>query len=130
MVEGRPVQGQEIRIRIDRTLLQDTAGAPAMLEFEALGIDRVRAEQCAQYVDDNLLQTDSKNVDDHRYPQSACAKFGIYFNPPGNGISHQAHMGRFGVPGKTLLETGKRQGGFDGTTGANQEHGASRTGGG
>ncbi len=103
LVEGRPVQGEEIGIRIDHTLLQDATGTLAMLEFEALGIDRVRAELCVQYVDHNLLQTDSKNADDHRYLQSACAKFGIYFSPPGNGISHQVHMERFGIPGKTLL---------------------------
>ena len=103
LLEGRLVSGEEIGIRIDHTLLQDATGTMAMLEFEALGIDRVRVELAAQYVDHNLLQTDSKNADDHRYLQTACARFGIHFSRPGNGISHQVHMERFGVPGKTLL---------------------------
>jgi aconitate hydratase len=75
----------------------------AMLEFEALGLDRIRAELSAQYVDHNLLQTDNKNADDHVYLQTACARYGIHFSRPGNGISHQVHMERFGVPGKTML---------------------------
>ena len=75
----------------------------AMLEFEALGVDRVRVELAAQYVDHNLLQTDFRNADDHRYLQTACARYGIHFSRPGNGISHQVHMERFGVPGKTML---------------------------
>ncbi|HYR01887.1 MAG TPA: aconitate hydratase, partial [Syntrophobacteria bacterium] len=103
LLEGRLVPGEEIGIKIDHTLLQDATGTMAMLEFEALGIDRVRVELAAQYVDHNLLQTDSKNADDHRYLQTACARFGIHFSRPGNGISHQVHMERFGVPGKTML---------------------------
>jgi aconitate hydratase len=103
LLEGRLVPGEEIGIRIDHTLLQDATGTMAMLEFEALGIERVRVELAAQYVDHNLLQTDSKNADDHRYLQTACARFGIHFSRPGNGISHQVHMERFGVPGKTML---------------------------
>jgi aconitate hydratase len=75
----------------------------AMLEFESLGLDRIRAELSAQYVDHNLLQTDNKNADDHLYLQTACARYGIHFSRPGNGISHQVHMERFGVPGKTML---------------------------
>jgi aconitate hydratase len=74
-----------------------------MLEFEALGLDRVKAELAAQYVDHNLLQTDNKNADDHKYLQTASARYGIYFSKPGNGVSHQVHMERFGVPGKTIL---------------------------
>ena len=93
----------EIAVRIDHTLLQDATGTLAMLEFEALGLDRVRVELAAQYVDHNLLQTDSKNADDHRFLQTAAARYGIHFSRPGNGVSHQVHMERFGVPGKTLL---------------------------
>ncbi len=103
LVEGRLVPGEEIAIRIDHTLLQDATGTMAMLEFEALGLDTVRVELAAQYVDHNILQSDHKNADDHRYLQTACARYGIHFSPPGNGICHQVHMERFGVPGKTLL---------------------------
>ncbi|MDH4164541.1 MAG: aconitate hydratase [Nitrospirota bacterium] len=103
LLEGELVPGQEIAIRIDHTLLQDATGTLAMLEFEALGLDRVKAELCAQYVDHNLLQTDHKNADDHRFLQTAAARFGVHFSRPGNGVSHQVHMERFGVPGKTLL---------------------------
>ncbi len=103
LIEGQLSPGKEIGIIIDHTLLQDATGTMAMLEFEALGIDAVKAELSAQYVDHNLLQTDHKNADDHRYLQTACARYGIHFSPPGNGVSHQVHMERFGVPGKTLL---------------------------
>jgi aconitate hydratase len=103
LVEGSLVPGEEIGITIDHTLLQDATGTMAMLEFESLGLDRVRAELSAQYVDHNLLQTDNKNADDHLYLQTACTRYGIHFSRPGNGISHQVHMERFGVPGKTML---------------------------
>lgn len=103
LVEGRLAPGEEIGIRIDHTLLQDATGTMAMLEFEALGIEGVKAELSAQYVDHNLLQTDNKNADDHRYLQTASARYGLHFSPPGNGVSHQVHMERFGIPGKTLL---------------------------
>lgn len=103
LVEGELVPGEEIGIRIDHTLLQDATGTMAMLEFEALGIDEVRSELSAQYVDHNLLQTDNKNADDHEYLQTASARYGIHFSPPGCGVSHQVHMERFGFPGKTLL---------------------------
>jgi aconitate hydratase len=103
LTEGRLVPGTEIAIRIDHTLLQDATGTIAMLEFEALGLERVKAELAAQYVDHNLLQTDSKNADDHKFLQTAAARYGIHFSKPGNGVSHQVHMERFGVPGKTLL---------------------------
>jgi len=103
LVSGRLHPGEEIAIRIDHTLLQDATGTMAMLEFEALGLDRVQAELAAQYVDHNLLQTDFKNADDHRYLQTACARYGIHFSRPGNGISHQVHMERFGRPGLTML---------------------------
>jgi len=103
LVKGRLVPGEEIGIRIDQTLLQDATGTMAMLEFEALGIEEVKTELSAQYVDHNLLQTDNKNADDHRYLQTACMRYGIHFSRPGNGVSHQVHMERFGIPGKTLL---------------------------
>lgn len=103
LVEGRMQPGEEIAIKMDHTLLQDATGTMAMLEFEALGLDRVRADLAAQYVDHNLLQTDFKNADDHRYLQSACARYGIHFSMPGNGISHQVHLENFGKPGTTLI---------------------------
>ncbi|HTP03910.1 MAG TPA: aconitate hydratase [Nitrospirota bacterium] len=103
LIEGELVPGKEIAIRIDHTLLQDATGTLAMLEFEALGIDQVKVELAAQYVDHNLLQTDNKNADDHKFLQTAAARYGIYFSKPGNGVSHQVHMERFAVPGKTLL---------------------------
>jgi aconitate hydratase len=103
LVEGELIAGKEIGIRIDHTLLQDATGTLAMLEFEALGLDRVKVELAAQYVDHNLLQTDNKNADDHKFLQTAAARFGVHFSKPGNGVSHQVHMERFGAPGKTLL---------------------------
>lgn len=103
LLEGRLLPGEEIAIKIDHTLLQDATGTLAMLEFENLGIDEVRAELCAQYIDHNLLQTDTKNADDHIYLQTACQRYGIHCSRPGNGVSHQVHMERFGAPGKTLL---------------------------
>ncbi len=101
--EGVLVPGGEIGITIDHTLLQDATGTLAMLEFESLGIGAVKAELAAQYVDHNLLQTDNKNADDHKFLQTAAARYGVHFSRPGNGVSHQVHMERFGVPGKTLL---------------------------
>src|SRR5208282_4121127 len=103
LVEGKLIPGSEIAVHIDHTLLQDATGTLAMLEFESLGLDRVKVELAAQYVDHNLLQTDSKNADDHKFLQTAAARYGIHFSKPGNGVSHQVHMERFGVPGKTLL---------------------------
>ncbi len=103
LVEGELIPGTEIAIKIDHTLLQDATGTMAMLEFEALGIDRVEADLAAQYVDHNLLQTDFKNADDHKYLRTACASYGIHYSEPGNGISHIVHMERFGRPGLTML---------------------------
>jgi aconitate hydratase len=103
LAEGRLVPGEEIAIKIDHTLLQDATGTMAMLEFEALGLDRVKVGLAAQYVDHNLLQTDNKNADDHKYLQTACARYGIHFSRPGNGVSHQVHMERFGRPGLTMI---------------------------
>jgi aconitate hydratase len=103
LAEGKLIPGEEIGIRIDHTLLQDATGTLAILEFESLGMDAVKVELAAQYVDHNILQTDNKNADDHVFLQTASARYGIHFSPPGNGISHQVHMERFGAPGKTLL---------------------------
>ena len=103
LVEGELIPGREIGIRIDHTLLQDATGTPALLEFESLGLEKATAELAAQYVDHNLLQTDNKNADDHKFLQTAAARYGIHFSKPGNGVSHQVHMERFGIPGKTLL---------------------------
>jgi len=103
LVEGELVPGGEIGIRIDHTLLQDATGTLAMLEFEALGLDGSKAELAVQYVDHNLLHTDFKNADDHKFLRTASARYGIHFSGAGNGVSHQVHMERFGVPGKTLL---------------------------
>jgi len=103
LVEGQLIPGSEIAIKIDHTLLQDATGTLALLQFESLGLDRVKVGLAAQYVDHNLLQTDNKNADDHRFLQTAAARYGIHFSKPGNGVSHQVHMERFGIPGKTLL---------------------------
>ena len=103
LLSGELVPGKEIGIRIDHTLLQDATGTLAMLEFEDLEIEKVKAELSVQYVDHNLLQTDFKNADDHLFLQSACARYGIVFSRPGNGVSHQVHMERFGAPGKIIL---------------------------
>ncbi|TGU72211.1 aconitate hydratase [Geomonas terrae] len=103
LVEGELVPGKEIAIRIDQTLLQDATGTMAMLEFMATGIPRVKVGLAAQYVDHNLLQTDNKNADDHAFLASAAARFGVRLSKPGNGVSHQVHLERFGVPGTTLL---------------------------
>jgi aconitate hydratase len=102
-VEGRMEPGAELALKIDQTLTQDATGTLVMLEFEAMGVPRVRTEISAQYVDHNLLQEDFKNADDHLFLRSACRKFGLWYSPPGNGVSHPVHMERFGVPGKTLL---------------------------
>lgn len=103
LVEGRLTPGNEIVIRIDHTLLQDATGTMVMLEFMAMGTPRVKVELAAQYIDHNLLQTDFKNADDHAFLTSAARKFGLYLSKPGNGVSHQVHLERFGVPGKILL---------------------------
>jgi aconitate hydratase len=103
LVEGRMMPGEEIGLKIDQTLTQDATGTMVMLEFEAVGMPRVRTELSAQYVDHNLLQEDFKNPDDHLFLRSACKKFGIWYSRPGNGVSHPVHMERFGAPGKTLL---------------------------
>jgi aconitate hydratase len=103
LVEGNLEKGSEIGVRIDQTLTQDATGTMAYLEFEATGIPRVQTELSVCYVDHNLVQSDFRNADDHRFLQSVARKYGLYFSPPGNGISHQVHLERFGAPGKTLL---------------------------
>ena len=103
LVKGELVPGREIALKIDHTLLQDATGTMAMLEFMAMGADRVKVELAAQYIDHNLLQTDNKNADDHVFLMTAAQKFGIHLSKPGNGVSHQVHLERFGVPGKTML---------------------------
>ena len=97
------VVGSEIALRIDQTLTQDATGTMAYLEFETMGIDRVRTERSVAYIDHNTLQSGFENADDHRYIQSVAKKHGIYFSRPGNGICHQVHLERFGIPGKTLI---------------------------
>ncbi|MEW6358727.1 MAG: aconitate hydratase [Planctomycetota bacterium] len=103
LVSGELKPGADIAIRIDQTLTQDITGTMAYLQFEAMGIPRVRTELSVSYVDHNTLQTGFESADDHRYLQTAAAKYGIHFSRPGNGICHQVHLERFGVPGKTLL---------------------------
>ena len=103
VVEGRMVAGKEIAIRIDQTLTQDATGTMAYLQFEAMGIPRVRTKLSVSYADHNTLQTGFENADDHRYLQTVAARYGINFSRPGNGICHQVHLERFGVPGETLL---------------------------
>lgn len=98
-----PGKGKELLLKIDQTLTQDTTGTMAYLQFEALGIDRVKTELSVSYVDHNLLQVGFENADDHNFLQDIAAKYGIVFSKPGNGICHQVHLERFGVPGKTLL---------------------------
>jgi len=103
LIEGELKKGEEIGLRIDQTLTQDATGTMAYLEFEAIGIPRVQTELSVSYVDHNMLQSDFKNADDHIFLQGTARKFGLHFSPPGNGICHQVHLERFGVPGKTLL---------------------------
>ncbi len=103
LVEGEMIPGTEIGLRIDQTLTQDATGTMAYLEFEAMGVDRVKTEKSVAYIDHNTLQTGFENADDHRYIQSVTKKHGIYFSRPGNGICHQVHLERFGIPGKTLI---------------------------
>ncbi len=103
LVEGELEKGEEIALRIDQTLTQDATGTMAYLEFEAIGIPRVKTELSVSYVDHNLVQSDFKNADDPVFLQGVARKFGLHFSPPGNGICHQVHLERFGVPGKTLL---------------------------
>jgi aconitate hydratase len=103
IVDGRPIAGQEVGIRIDQTLTQDATGTMAYLQFEAMGFDRVRTRVSVSYVDHNTVQEGFENADDHAYLQSVAARYGIKFSRAGNGICHQVHLERFGAPGTTLL---------------------------
>lgn len=103
LLSGNMTVGSEIGIKIDQTLTQDATGTMAYLEFEAMGIDRVKTELSVAYIDHNTLQTGFENADDHRFIQSVAKKRGLRFSRPGNGICHQVHLERFGIPGKTLI---------------------------
>ncbi len=103
VVEGDCVPGKEVKIRIDQTLCQDATGTMAFLELEAMGVDRVKTELSVQYIDHNTSQFGPENPNDHLYLQSVCAAKGVLYSRPGNGICHQVHLERYGVPGKTLL---------------------------
>lgn len=103
LVSGEMVKGEDIGLKIDQTLTQDATGTMAYLEFEAMGVPRVKTERSVAYIDHNTLQTGFENADDHRFIGSIAKKHGIYFSRPGNGICHQVHLERFGIPGKTLI---------------------------
>ena len=103
LVVGEMIPGREIALKIDQTLTQDATGTMAYLEFETMGVKRVKTEKSVAYIDHNTLQSGFENADDHRYIQSVASKHGIYFSRPGNGICHQVHLERFGIPGKTLI---------------------------
>ncbi len=103
LAEGKMKTGAPIAVRIDQTLTQDATGTMAYLQFEAMGVDRVKTDLSVSYVDHNMLQTGFENPDDHAFLQSIAARYGIYFSRPGNGICHQVHLERFGTPGTTLL---------------------------
>ncbi|MBN1460085.1 MAG: aconitate hydratase, partial [Armatimonadetes bacterium] len=103
LVEGDMTPDTEIALRIDQTLTQDVTGTMAWLQFEAIGVPRVRTKLSVSYVDHNMLQTGFESADDHRYLQSAAAKYGAYFSRPGNGICHQVQLERFAAPGQTLI---------------------------
>ena len=103
LVSGEMKVGEEIGLRIDQTLTQDATGTMAYLEFEAMGIRQVKTERSVAYIDHNTLQSGFENADDHKYIQTVAAKHGVYFSRPGNGICHQVHYERFGIPGKTLI---------------------------
>ena len=103
LISGDMTVGSEVALKIDQTLTQDATGTMAYLEFETMGLDRVKTEKSVAYIDHNTLQSGFENADDHRYIQSVTEKHGIYFSRPGNGICHQVHLERFGIPGKTLI---------------------------
>ncbi|QTY26228.1 aconitate hydratase [Flavobacterium sp. CS20] len=103
LIEGELKPGNEIGLKIDHALLQDATGTLVQLELEAMNLDRAKTEVAVQYVDHNLLQTDFKNADDHRFLKSVAQRFGLWFSRPGNGVSHPVHMERFGKPGKTMV---------------------------
>ena len=102
LVSGEMIPGQDIGLKIDQTLTQDATGTMAYLEFEAMGVPRVKTERSVAYIDHNTLQNGFENADDHRFIRTVAKKHGIYYSRPGNGICHQVHLERFGIPGKTL----------------------------
>ena len=103
LISGNMAPGEEIAIRIDYTLTQDSTGTMAYLQFEAMGVPRVKTKKSVAYIDHNMLQTGFENADDHKFIETVAKKHGIYCSRPGNGICHQVHLERFGVPGATLL---------------------------
>jgi aconitate hydratase len=103
LLSGRMLPGEEIGLKVDQTLTQDATGTMVMLELDAMRVNRVQTELSAQYVDHNLVQNDYRNADDHLFLQTSAAKYGIWFSPPGGGVSHPVHMERFGIPGKLLI---------------------------
>ena len=103
LVSGNLKPGEEIAVRIDRTLTQDATGTMAYLQFEAIGVPKVKTDLSVSFIDHNTLQTGFENADDHRFLQTVAAKYGIFYSKAGNGICHQVNLERFGVPGKTLL---------------------------
>ncbi len=103
LLSGKMIPGEEIALKVDQTLTQDATGTMVMLELDAMGVKRVKTELSAQYVDHNVVQNDFRNADDHLFLQTSAAKYGIWFSPPGNGVSHPVHMERFGIPGKLLI---------------------------
>src|SRR3990167_6253454 len=103
LVSGELKAGTEIGLSVDQTLTQDATGTMAFLQFEAMGIPKVRTKVSVSYVDHNMLQTGFENADDHRFLQDSAARFGAYYSRPGNGICHQVHLERFAAPGETLL---------------------------
>jgi aconitate hydratase len=103
LADGEPVPGREIALAVDQTLTQDATGTMVMLELEAMGLERTRADVSVQYVDHNILQSNSRNAEDHEFLRSAARRFGLWYSKPGNGVSHPTHMQRFGVPGATMV---------------------------
>ena len=103
LVEGALQPGKEIGLKIDQTPTQDATGTMVYLEFESLELPRVKVDLAVSYIDHNIIQTDFRNADDHRFLQSCAARFGVVLSQPGNGVSHHVHRQRFGAPGKTLL---------------------------
>lgn len=103
LVSGEMKSGNEISIKIDQTLTQDSTGTMAYLQLEAIGVDKVKTERSMAYIDHNTIQAGFENADDHKYIQTVASKYGVYFSKPGNGICHQVQLERFGIPGKTLL---------------------------
>jgi len=103
LISGQMIPGEEIAIRIDQTLTQDSTGTMAYLQFESMGVSRVKTKKSVSYIDHNTLQTSPESANDHRYLKSVAAKYGVYFSKPGNGICHQVHLERFAVPGCSLL---------------------------